>query len=491
LHISDEILEKYYLDPASFSEEDKNSILKHLDNCSECCERFILIIEFSNEIAVKSEEKATINDGNLALRIKHKLDNLDEAKLLPEKTNSVEIYNGRTEIINKTDIYSLQNIYRFFKNYPFTSFSFAAVCVLASAFLVSTIKTNLKDTNPVFAEVKNSVLFLYNKGGEVYLKTMADGIKPIKSDSVANITKGKVQNIILADINDDNKNEILLFGSKGMKGSFTHDTLYCLDNNANLVWKSALAPKIEFNSLKWHLTKWNLHSASVISHKGSKKIIATASDNVYAASVVMDIDPKTGKVLQTFYLPGHIVGQIHYDINGDNNDELVVCSFNNALRRVSLAVFNLDNIAGFAPATDFFYPAKYYKGSQLYYILFPWTEHGKKLAKTNFNGLESMEGAGNDELIVLTLENNGIDLTKESGFGLLFNFDKNFFAKSIIGSVVYVKTYEELYKKGVYKQPLDSAYYNSVRDSIKYWDGDKFVNYPKKNKYWNQKFQMP
>ncbi len=491
MHISEDILEKFYLDSSFFSLEERKAILTHLDVCIECSNIFKGIAELINEIEADSGVEPTPNDKDFALRIQHRLDNVVERKLLSEKNNSVELYNGKAEIVSQPNIYSLQNIYNFIKTHPFTSFSFATICIMAVSFLVSTIKTSTQDTNPVFAEVKNSILHLYNNQGEIYYKVIADGIKPIRTDSVIEHRKGITKNITLGDVKGDSKNEILLFGSIGMKGTYALDTLYCLDNFANVLWKSVLAPKIDFNSLKWHLTKWHLLSVDIINYKGSKKIIATANDNVYAASVVMDIDPKTGKVLQKFYFPGHLVGITHYDINNDLQDELILSTINNALRRVSIAVLSLDNFSGFAPANNYFYPAKYFKGSELYYILLPWTEHGKRYAKANFNALEFIKRAGTDELIVFTWENNGIDEKIEPLFGLLFNFDKNFYAKSIIGSVVFVKTYEDLYNKGVYKQPLDSNYYNAVRDSIKYWDGDKFVNYPAKNKYWNQPIRLP
>ncbi|KAF0152900.1 MAG: hypothetical protein FD143_828 [Ignavibacteria bacterium] len=491
MHISEEILEKFYLEPESFSREEKVNIIMHLDSCNECSLLLDSIAEFINEIDVETDEEPTVNDNEFALIIKHRLENVNETNLLIAKNNSVELYNHKAEIISRFSDFSLRNIFTVIKHYPFASFTFAAISVMAVAFIFTTFRTTIKDSNPVYAEIKNSILHLYNKQGDIYLKSLASGIKPIKTDSIIHYSKGIVKTITIADVLDDSKNEILLFGNYGMQGMYATDTLYCLDNYANVKWKSSLAPKVDFNSLKWHLTKWSLVSVDVINYKGSKKIIATANDYVYAASVVMDIDPETGKVLQNFYFPGHLVGIIHYDINNDLQDELIISTINNALRRISLTVLSLDNISGFAPANDYFYPAEYYKGSELYYILLPWTEHGKKHAKANFNALVDLKSAGTDELIVYTWENNGVDEKTESVFGLLFNFDKNFYTKSIIGSVVYVKTYEELYNKGVYTQPLDSVYFNAVRDSIKYWDGDKFVNSPTKNKYWNQKFQMP
>lgn len=485
MHINEEILEKFYLAPESFSVEEKNALVKHLEDCNQCSLLFDNITDFINSIDMGINEEPTSNDKAFALKIKNKLENVDENKQLPEKNNSVELFNGKAEIVSQTNIYSLKNIYKLIKSHPFTSFSFASICLMAAAYLVTTIKTSFKDKNPATLEIKHSVLYSYNEAGELLWSKNVDGIYAEKIDSVSQFIYGKRKLIGLVDIDNDGKNEILLTGTYVEKGTYRNDSLYCINYDGSKRWTISPEDK-KFNyAPKWKRTNWCVSEFFTAKQNGKPILYVLANVETYGGTVLSTLDPNTGNVTSSLYHSGHYSAQFHYDIDNDGSDEIFLGGIS-SYDKPFLMVLKQDFLMGVMP--DFYSTGHKVKGNAWHYILMPVTKLSLVAGVYSPSNVSEIKRFEKNGIVCYCDDVPG--QTSAENKRLLFSFDKNFRIKFINYTSQYNMLYDEMIKKGKITEAI-TPYLNSLKDSIKYWDGDKFVNYPTPNKYWNQKFQKP
>lgn len=491
MHIDDKILERLILSPESLSVKEKDEILVHLDECVYCKESFDTFEKIYCTINEEALKEPTKNDIDLSGRIKTKMEGRDEQKLLTGKSSEVRIYDGKAEIVGKQKIFTLQNIYYFIKNYPLPSLGFALVASLAIAFITVTFKAQFKDKNPVSLDIKNAVLIAYNKEGDVLWKKHTGSINGNERiDSLMSWPAfGQRRYINLLDIDSDGKNEILLAGF-GESKIFSSDTLYCLNNDGNLRWKASPENK-KFNyAPKWHRTTWFFVDFFTAKVKNGHKLYVIGHVASYGGTIISTLNPANGEVTSSIYHSGYFSCQSHFDIDKDGNDELFLGA-TSSYDKPAVMILKSDYLMGVMP--DFFSSGHQINGNAMYYILLPVSKLGKLLNKE----LEHVTGIALNVAIIYKFGKNGFSLLTNDYFisinaamQLQWAFDSTFSCISVTMGSLYQKAYEEYYRKGLLKVPFNE-YKKELLDSVKYWDGDKFVNYPARNKYWKQKFVLP
>jgi len=290
-------------------------------------------------------------------------------------------------------------------------------------------------------------------------------------------------------VDGDDRNEVLLWGYQLRPKPYSCDSIYCFKEDGNLLWKNyAGAPFLDFETPKWKHTQWNIVNVLFREIKNKKYLFAFIRDNVYAPSAVVKLDAITGNYISSFYNCGHILGVTEFDINDDNNNEFIVAAVNNGFRAATLIVLSPERLEGIVPSVETFYSKNITKGSELFLIKLPWSDFGKKKSTANFNSISDLR-LGEKTFTVYTeevyVENTGKNLN------ILYDFDKQMKVQNVIGSVTFVTEYEKEYSQGKVSVPAVTNYFNALRDSVKYWDGDKFVSKPTMNKYFNKKFPLP
>lgn len=483
-HIDENILEKFAMDKQLFDDDKIVSIEMHLKDCEHCRELLSFYSESLTEIEEVSLREPSDIDYNFAQKIRHKLEP-EESKLLRDKNGAVQIFNGSAEIVTKNSIYSLQNIYRLIRTYPISSFSFASICLMAAAFLVTTVKTTFKDKNPVTLEIKHSVLYSYNKAGELLWSKNIDGIYADKIDSVMIFTEGRKRCISLLDIDGDNKNEILISGSNVEKGFYRTDSLYCFNYDGTKRW--AVSPEDQkFNyAPKWKRTNWWVVEFFTTKSQNGIQLYVLANVETYGGTVMSTLNPQTGEVTSSLYHSGHYTTQFHYDMDGDGSDEIFLGGIS-SYDKPFVMILKQPYLMGVMP--DYFSSGHKVPGNAWYYILIPNSKLGP---------IANVYQTGSVD-VIKKFEKNGFVCYSNDVFAdkpinskrLLFSFDEEARIKFINYSTQYRMLYDEMLKKGKLNQEI-ASYLATLKDSIKYWDGDKFVNYPTPNKYWQQKFRLP
>ncbi|MCK9280974.1 MAG: hypothetical protein M0P71_10150 [Melioribacteraceae bacterium] len=485
MHIDDKILEKFVLMNDSFSSNEKEEILVHLEKCALCRDAFKTYQEIYTDFDEGLFEAPTENDKELADRIKRKLEGKDNQKLLSGNESAVKIYEGRAEIIRKPKIFTLPNIYFFVKNYPLVSFGFSLVASLAIAFLVTTYQSSIKDMNPVSLDYKKGALQAFNKKGEmIWSKPTGSKSGNENIDSLMNWAGfAESRYINLLDIDGDGKNEVLLTRF-GKSDTFKEGFIYCFNNDGTQRW-IASPENTKYNyAPNWTRTSWRFDDFFTVKTKIGNKLFVVAHVLTYGGAIVSSLDPETGTVTSSIYHDGNFSCQSHFDIDNDGEDEIILGGTSSYDKPV-VVILKTDFLMGEMPGLK--NPQPEIKGNALYYIILPVSE------------MEMLVKSPSPPNVALIIK------TDVSGFSVLANerfhlynktmqlpyvFDKSLKCIDVSMGNSYGYAYDDYLKDGTFKISF-KEYKKELIDSVKYWDGDKFVDHPTKNKYWNQKLKLP
>jgi len=203
LHIKETDLELFAYRPESFNEEETGNILSHLDKCSLCKDIYNSYQNIYNGISAGLDKGPDENDKELADKIVNKFEGKQNIKLLPENKTSVQIFDGKVEIVTKPKFFSLQYVVYMVKNYPAQSAGFAIVVALALAFIVNPFKTSIKDDNPAYAEVNNGTLNVHNSLGEMLWKKPGYELPQRNRDSLMTWLYNSEKHVDIIDIDND------------------------------------------------------------------------------------------------------------------------------------------------------------------------------------------------------------------------------------------------------------------------------------------------
>jgi hypothetical protein len=486
LHIDELKLELFAANPNSFNTEEKKIILTHIDSCARCMEIFQLNKKIFQDIDSNLNSEPDENDYEFARKIIEE-SRKPKNKLLPESKDSIVLSSGEIQVISRPKFFSVEFIKYSIKNNPLQTIGFSFSIIIGILLFINITKPLVKDTNPVFAEIKNRVLTVYNIDRDVLWKKTVSLIPNTTTDTI--VTGEASYHLKIFDVNGDNRNEVLLWGYFKHPQPYSCDSIYCFKEDGNLLWKNyAGAPFLEFRTHKWKHTKWNIIDVLFRKIKNKRYLFACIRDNVYAPSAIVKLDALNGNYISSFYNCGYISSIAEFDINNDNNKEFIVASVNNGIRAATIIVISPDRIEGIVPSIETFYPKDINKGSELYLIKLPWSDFAKKKSTANFNSIDEIN-LGKNMFTVFTSELRVEK--KEIDWPILYTFDKQMKVQNVIGSVNFVTAYEKAYSQGEVSVPADTNYFNALRDSVKYWDGDKFVSKPTMNKYFNKKFPLP
>ena len=484
LHIEENKIEQFVLEPDVFNDTEKSEILAHINNCSSCKEIYDTYNNIYADLAAGINRPGTSNDEEIARRIYQRLSNSEERKLLSEKAATVQVYDGKTAIVERPKLFSLSNIYYFIKTYPAPAFGLLAITALALAFIIGQAKRTFKDENPVFCKMENYILTAYNNSGEILWKKDVYGIPNERIDSLINWMYGDKRYINLLDIDGNGKNEVLISGRRGLNGIFKPDSLYCFNSDGSIRWIIGVENQ-KFNyAPNWKRTKWIIRDFFTAKTKHGNKLFLVANDDTYGTALVSSVNPKTGEITSTIYHSGWFSSQIHFDIDGDGEDEIVLGGTSSYQKPFIMILKTNNKLIGVMP--DFYNTQKrYIKGNAEYYVLFRVSNLGKAVSVSGSYDIQELKRYTANGIMVSTQEVVS-DNSNYKGLSLQYVLNNQMVVQYITPHVSFIKLYPELLKKHVVKEPLDSNYWKAMKDSVLYWDGDRFVNYPTKNKYWDK-----
>lgn len=486
MHIKEEVIEKFIIAPESIDEKERIDIQNHLIECSKCSDVFYTLQNIYIEYEKLSQKTLDEEDVRLTEKILEQ-SRYSSLKLLPPGENKATI-KYYSSILSQKAKSSIKNIYYYFRYYPVRSLSLSFIFLVLTIFSFNYLKTSIfKDRNPFYLTKENAFIKVYNKDGKFLWQIFAKDLPDKHLDSLVIFSYPNSKYVYLEDIDNDNKKELLITGSVIKNPTlFSSDTLYCYNYNGTLRWKT-YAESQEFNyAPHWRRTKWVIQYFEKIKTKNGLKLFLLANDEMYAGTVMSLIDPKDGKILSSTYLAGHTKAVLLKDIDKDGFQEIIIGGFS-TYKKSRIAILKTDFFMGVLPD---YYSENYnlIKSNALYFILLPYTELCEKsiVISERFvtDLLDNQTYGGFSAIAIETIIDNSLH-------GLVFAFDSLLTCKYVSPTGRYTQNYDKYFKNRIVSSPLDSTTREKLKNEILYWDGDNFVKYPTKNKYWNQPFRLP
>jgi hypothetical protein len=475
-HIDISRLESTLLAPGSLGDEEIARIRLHLESCALCRQNLESLQRFHRNVEQELSVLPSEADRQAAGRIL--------PRGLARKTPEERIIEAYAEAVEPYKRPLAKRFIRFVNTHPYQSGG-AFVAALAAIVVVLSLTVQTKDQNPTYAEIKNNVLYAYNKETEVIWKKGVPGLPDCNSrNPLDRETTYPSRQLSVDDVDGDGFNEILLVGSS-LQGEFTNDTLYCFDRKGNLRWQAGTGPMISFGrqGIVRHNRPEIVAFLVMRRYSGARsQIFVLASEQIYSPTKLFEVNPKDGTILQSFFNRGGCSKMSHKDIDLDGKEELLIAGVNDGFNRACLAVFDPGKIGGCSPLPPNEMPPEGTGGQEEYYILFPrWQiqPDARRRLYNSVQGLVDLQGGGVDVRVTeyLADPHTGEDVASS----LYFALGRRLSVDRIMADDTAIDFSQILYKEGKIKAPVTSATFASLKDSVLYWDGKKFVNTPTMN----------
>ena len=479
VHIDTSALESAILSPEALGKEEIARIQHHLDGCALCREQFESLSSMYQRVEEDFKAAPSERDRQSAERIL--------PRGLVKKSPEERIIEAYADVVEPYKRPIAMRFLRLIKLYPYRSGGALVVAGAALALLL-TIFTPTKDKNPTYAEIKNYVLYVYNKEAEVIWKKGVPGLPDWNSrkppDSERNYPK---RYLAVEDVDGSTSNQVLVVGSSP-GGEFTYDTLYCLDGYGSLRWKAGIGPMISFGKTKTaHHSKPKIVDFFVMKKSPALKpqIFVLANEQVYSPTKLFEVSAKDGTILQSYFNRGGCAILLHKDIDLDGNEELLLGGVNDGFNQACLAILDPADLRGQSPVPPYEMPPEGGEGVEKYYILFPRWGFGDRKAYRIYNDVRQL----------IDPQDGGIDVAvtepmldpvnpREVESALYFSLGPTLSVDRVMADDTVIRIGNILYKQGKLAAPVTGASFSSLKDSLLFWNGDRFVNAPAMNRHY-------
>jgi len=373
--------------------------------------------------------------------------------------------------------------------HPVKTGSFAVAAMVAIVLAFNMFSPRL-DSNPMYAKVINNVLMVYNKEGAKLWTKPAVGTPDYGMND--DFASGHMRPFLIADVDGDGINEVLtnLYNEKYL-GQATTNTLTCYSNAGTERWHFALAADLSgIEKGRMHAEQTEIYDFAVVPGYGLKKpmiFVAFGYPNAYP-SCIAEIDPVQKKEVQLYWHVGEIQKLFASDVDGDRKKELLFTGINNFENAVFVAALDPYSISG-PTSVSFTGFMDGRRAQELFYCLFPPTSLCLDLRAVKYNGIGDMEPLeGEDFVKIATTEDDGWSAMN----GIFYTLNKRLEVVSVVPGSGFQKKYSEALQSGKYNlEPLTAEYYNKLKHNVRWWDGEKFVNYPTFNKKSSKHLVLP
>ena len=353
---------------------------------------------------------------------------------------------------------------------------------------------------PDYIKIEKGQLYVFNSEGKELWKKPAHGM-PDGSTSTGFLLGPKRfldhNFILIKDVNENDGPEVILFGIKTsdfVYPDYAWDTLYCFSADGKLLWKKSYEVEDFNNYLDEHGVKLKISDMFTIKDKSMNRLFITMNGLPYSPSALLEINGKTGNEKQVYVHYGTITYCAAQKIPGTNQNRIVISGINNKYNKPFLAILDPDLISGKAKGMNGFDDkVNNMNAEEMYYILFPQTKISQEFSGSKYPIIGRMVTSPEGNMRVSIEE---FPLAEDGNKGSIFyEFNPDLKIKSLNITDGYEKKYEPFLKNGVLidkngklVELPDSSFVQSLKSSLQYWDGDKFVsNYTQNKKYKSKK----
>ena len=492
-HLTEEEVSLLLLSPEQLSTQQREVFQLHLASCDYCEEYHRNMREFYTDVELRLKESPSAKDEELAEKLLERRARLRLPLRALEKRTS-DLIDAYAEIVTANRRPLPQRIADYARAHPVRltgAITSAAVAVVLAVFFIRPAR----DSNPVYAELKNGSLIVQNRTGEVLWTKDAAGSVEGSTKKGFTYSTGEIvgeQPILISDIDGDGLSEVLVRGCADIGAShlsFRNDSLYCFEWDGRTRWTRGYPDNIFASTFEY--TKWGQWSVSkcftLRSNHSQPRLFVTASCDPYFASKIMEVDCGDGHVVQTYWHAGAFALTTIADIDGDGKTDIVIAGVNNGYKRAFVLALDPDHLVGCGPAPSQFFPRSATPGSQKYYCLLPRTDISEKFSSIPYNSPTFLYPAQGSSHIVCTREL--FDKPGSRDVCVLFTIGSKLKVMNATWTDPFLKEYDALLSDGKVKKSLSSEYWENLKNSALYWDGERFVKEAVTNKHYLQSLQ--
>ncbi len=478
-HLTEEEVSLLLLSPEQLSAQQREAFESHLASCKYCEDHHRSMKEFYADVEIRLKDSPSARDRELAEKLlgERARPRLPLRALEKRTSDLIEAY---AEIVASNRRTLPQRFTDYAKVHPLrmTGVLTSAAAVVVFAVL---LMRPARDGNPAYAELKNGSLVIQNRTGEVLWTKEATGA--VEGSTKKGFTYGSgaplsEQPILIEDIDGDGRNEVLVYGCADFGAShpsFRNDSLYCFEWDGSARWARGYPDNIF--AFTFEYTRWGQWSVSkcftLRANRKQPQLFVMASCDPYFASKIMEVDCKDGYMLQTYWHAGAFALTAVSDVDGDGNLEILLAGVNNGYKRAFVLALDPDRLEGCGPAPSQFFPERAAPGKQKYYCLLPRTDVNEKFSSIPYNSPTFLYPAQGSGFIICTREL--FDRPDSRDVCVLFTIGPKLEVTNATWTDPFLKEYDVLLSEGKVKKPLSSEYWENLKNSALYWDGERFV----------------
>lgn len=337
------------------------------------------------------------------------------------------------------------------------------------------------DQNPVSAEFKNGHMVLLNQFGQ-RIQSLDVGeriIQDLNSEAGVN-RRNKVD---FEDINGDGMNEVFYARDLNSQSEAREEELIAYSvSGDSIIWKKVMRFDLQFPQKPtigedgYRIFNINFLNDGTGSQKS---IILNVAHNNFFPALLLKINPETGEEVARYIHTGIIYQIIMQDLNGDQVDEIIGLGVNNAFNEVTVAfVLNAQFLNGHSPLTQEYEINGYQKANEMEYIQFPRSIVGQAFKRRFRNNKPYHLQIDEDEkeILVRIFEFNmkDPDPFEKGTASLFFYFNYDFDIQSIGTDSNYDLWAKNLFEDGRIPFEPDHNYFESLKDSLLFWEDGRF-----------------
>jgi hypothetical protein len=352
------------------------------------------------------------------------------------------------------------------------SVGFAAL-VLALALVIPKIGGGA--SVPSYARAKEEFLITYNaEGAELWRKHIGEGYDVKR---MPDWLAGHPDRALTAvDVDGDGTNEVLaIFGwimvsDKEIPGK---NSIICYNADGTQRWQYEVHRDMTIGGVHYADDyRISLMLVDDFDRDGKMDVILQATHHPWFPNVLIRLSAIDGSFVGEYWHPGAVPYFAQQDLDGDGVRELLFAGQNNRFGRACLLVLDPRTIEGYAPSPPEFIPEGISRGKERYYVLFPSTELEPLWADVTNHALNlTIRTDSTIEAVVL-------EPLWDQRPTLYYYFDLSMKCVSVRGSDFFTGIYRQYQHEGKIQKPLDDAFYDRLRNSVRYWNGTSFVMEP-------------
>ncbi len=474
-HIDERLLAEYLASPDVLSAGERDSIERHLAACALCRQLRGQLTEFSaryGKIAAGAPEDGDVRAADRILPSRAPA----IRERLPERRMGTAL-DAYAEIIEPRDRSIARRTLHLMRVHPVRTFAGVSLAAALIATLLLT-RAPSRDVNPFYAQVRQFSLSVYNRGGELLWKHGVVGMGDLNCTGQT-LTKGQSPRgcLDIADIDGDGTTEVLLAGVND-KDFFTSDSLYCFEHDGRLRWAIQAGPIISFGDTTriQHAMK-DILDVFVLRRTADSRpqLFYIANEHGFSPTKIAEVDPATGKQLHALYKRGGSGLLAAAQLEHDGITYLIAAGINDGFNNADLLAVDPAAIDGYAPVPEQYQPATAAPAKLRHYLLFPLTPIEKDYGSTAYNMVSTISILSGAEIRCAVQSH--LNRAPVAGFAMqvIYSLDSAMRVTSVVPGDGLIKTEARLNEYHLLAHSLIPGYLNSLKDSVRYWNGREFV----------------